>query len=70
MVYLVPQKLPPMYAVIAYICMGRLRDLQYIFSVTYETHCISVSHSLLVTAVEGRMPLAGFYLKLYYICRT
>ena len=34
-----PQKLPQIYTVIAYICIGKLRDLQYIFAVIYETLC-------------------------------
>ena len=36
--YWVPQKLPQIYTVPTFV-LRRLRDLQYIFAVTYETLC-------------------------------
>ena len=51
-----PQKLPQIYTVIAYICIGRLRDLQYIFAVTYATLCISELPSDISTmSKEGKL---------------
>ena len=38
--YWVPQQLPQIYTVIAYICTGRLRELQYRFAIIYETRII------------------------------
>ena len=44
--YWVTQKLPQVYTVIAYIhVLWRLRDLQYIFAVTYETLCINITNA-------------------------
>jgi len=42
--YWVQQKIPQIYIVITYICMGRLRDLQYIYAVAFVTLCSKQMH--------------------------
>ena len=47
--YWVTQKLPRICTVILQICMGRLRDLQYIFAVTSGSSSISELPSIIRT---------------------
>ena len=61
--YWVPQKLPQIYTVIAHICIGRLRDLQYMFAVSYETFYIIYLIIIMVSESYYKSLCAEFAIK-------